>query len=222
VNDVSGVHSGGTLLESGPCQGWWLVVEGELADRVVAGPFPDRVDAGWAAGALREDAADDSDGGDGGRALAVYGVRGPDGTVHLRPSPEEWAWLAHLGQQLDRLPADWDAGLPEDDPLVTLVVEVTAVLCEAGLPVHDATGAGPGVGGVCLLPEPGLDGVVVTWRQHDRMSNAWTSSDQTHGVDAHALVNQVMDRAVADLLALRGFAVAGFPGGSGTVVRWGA
>lgn len=206
MNDVSGLYSGEALLESGPCQGWWLVAEEEDADRVVDGPFADRVDAGWAARA-REDAE---------RVRTVYGVRGPDGTVHLRPSPEEWAWLAHLGQQLDRLPADWDAGLSEDDPLVTLVVEVAAVLCEAGLPLYDATGQGPDVGGVCLAPEPGVDGVVVTWRQHDRIS-----VDQVHGADAHSLVHQVMDRALADVLQLRGFAVTAFPGGSGSLVRWG-
>ena len=124
------------------------------------------------------------------------------------------AWLAHLGDQLDRLPDDWDTVISDDDPLTSLVVEVTAALAEAGLPMHDATGEGRELGGACLTPEPTLGGIVVTWRQHDRMS-----VDQVHGAGADFVVQQVMNRALADVLVARGFSVDGVPFGSGHVVR---
>jgi hypothetical protein len=116
-----------------------------------------------------------------------------------------------LQEQLDRLPEDWDADLPDDDPLVTLVVEVVAALTEAGLPLREQTGE---TGGVCLTPQHGLDGIVVAWRQHDRMS-----VERVHGPDADVVAQQVMNHALADLLAARGFAVGAFGGGSGHVVR---
>src|ERR1700712_3676520 len=112
---------------------------------MVAGPFPDRGEAAWAAGAHPE----------AGRARPVFGTRRADGGLSRRPSPQDWAWLpgltrqprpraprdwgglAELTEQLEQLPAGWDAGLAEDDPLVTLLVEVAAALLEAGLPVHD-------------------------------------------------------------------------------------
>ena len=115
-----------------------------------------------------------------------------------QPSPQDWAWLAHLGDQLDRLPEDWDGVLSDEDPLTTLVVEVTAALAEAGLPLHDVAGPASDAGGACLVPEPDLGGIVVTWRQHDRMS-----VDQAHGAAADAVVQQVMNRALADVLGAR-------------------
>jgi len=104
--------------------------------------------------------------------------------------------------------------LTDEDPLTTLVVEVTASLSEAGLPLHDADGAGAEIGGACLIPHPQLDGIVVTWRQHDRMS-----VDQVHGAGSDFVVQQVMNRALGDVLVARGFAVDGVPFGSGNVVR---
>ena len=120
---------------------------------MVAGPFADRIDADWAAlsGGLP--------------AVSVHGIRRADGGVTSRPSPEERAFLGELGEQLDRLPHDWDDLLTDTDPLTTLVVEVAAALLEAGLPLHDDS-----QGGVCLLPETGVGGVLVSWRAHDRMS----------------------------------------------------
>jgi hypothetical protein len=67
---------------------------------------------------------------------------------------------------------------------------------------------------VCLTPEAALDGVVVSWRQHDRMS-----LDQLHGAAADALVQQVMNRALAEVFTVRGFAVE--PLGGACVVRAG-
>ena len=95
-----------------------------------------------------------------------------------------------------------------------LVVEVVAVLAEAGLFLYDPSGADGELGGVCLTPEAALDGVVVSWRQHDRMS-----LDQLHGAAADALVQQVMNRALAEVLEVRGFAVE--PLGGACVVRVG-
>jgi hypothetical protein len=200
------VTSSEVLLERVPAQGWWLVVDEDGDERVVAGPFADRVEAGWAGVVLTT-----------AGAHPVFGMRGADGAVRLCPSPEEWAWLAHLGDQLDRLPTGWDDELAEDDPLVTLVVEVAAVLCEAGLPLQASGDAVRETGGVCLSPEPALDAVVVTWRQHDRVDLV-----DGPGAETHALVRQVMDRAVGDVLLMRGFAVDTLPGGSGSVVRWSA
>jgi hypothetical protein len=204
VSSVSGLPSGDVVLDGAVRQGWWLVSGDQNGPvRIVAGPFADRTEATWAAAAE-----------DGAAELGpVYGTLRADGSLARRPSPEEWAWLSHLGEQLDRLPGDWDAVVSDDDPLTTFVVEVTAVLCEAGLPLHDATGADGAVGGVCLTPQPALGGVVVAWRQHDRMS-----VDQVHGAPAAAAVQQAMNRALAEVLAARGLPGDALAGG-GLVVR---
>ena len=206
VSGVRALPSSEVVADGAVRQGWWLVVDEETGPgRVVAGPFPDRAETGWAADALEQDGRDE--------VRAIYGIGRADGGVDRRPSPHDWAWLAHLSAQLDRLPADWDAGLSEDDPLATLVVEVAAALVEAGLSLHDPTGTDE-VGGVCLSPEPLLGGIVVTWRQHDRMS-----VDQLHGAETDALGQQVMNRALAEMLRLRGFVVDPFGGASAHVVR---
>ena len=80
--------------------------------------------------------------------------------------------------------------------------------------MHDCTGTDGEIGGACLTPEPALGGIVVTWRQHDRMS-----VDQVHGPAADSAVQQVMNGALADVLRVRGFAVEAFGGASGHVVR---
>jgi hypothetical protein len=204
VNDVHGVSSGEVVLGGTACQGWWLLVEEDGGDRIVAGPFPDRAEARWAIDLQQVESA----------VTPVYGFRREDGGLSRRPSPEDWAWLAHLGEQLDRLPSDRDGALSEEDPLTTLVVEVTGALSEAGLPLHDATGVHRELGGACLTPETALGGLVVSWRQHDRMS-----VDHMHGAMADAAVQQVMNHAVAEVLRLRGFEVSEVAGGSGHVVR---
>jgi hypothetical protein len=206
VSFVRGLSSRDVVVGGAVREGWWSVVDAEDGSgRILAGPFAHRAEAAWAP------APSDDAGADG--AHPVYGTRRDDGTLARRPSPQDWAWLAHLAEQLERLPDDWDAGFSEEDPLVTLVVEVTAALAEAGLTVHDA-GAGSEVGGACLIPEPALGGIVVTWRQHDRMS-----LDQVHGADVDGALQQVMNRAVGDVLTLRGFSVEVFGQGSGHVVR---
>src|SRR4051794_22815696 len=169
--------------------GWWLVDDDA---QVVAGPFTDQLDADWAA--LSADLP----------AVSVYGARRADGGVARRPSPEQRAWLAELGDQLDRLPTEWDALLSDEDPLTTLVVEVTAALVEAGLPLHDGPSGNP-AGGVVLLPELASGGVVVSWRAHDRMS-----VEQTRGAAAHATVQQSMSAVIGDVLWNLGFVVEPF------------
>lgn len=164
--------------------GWWLVDD---AAQVVAGPFPDRIDADWAALA------------EGLSAVSVHGIRRADGGVAARPSPDEQAFLGELGDQLDRLPRDWDALLSDTDPLTTLVVEVAAAVVEAGLPLHDASG-GNRAGGVCLVPETALGGVLVSWRAHDRMS-----VHDARGAAARDAVTRSMNVAVADVLWDLGF-----------------
>jgi hypothetical protein len=203
VSGMHGVSSGEVLLDGPVCQGWWLVEEHEFSGRIVAGPFSDRAEAGWA-----------TDAHGYGRVQPVYGLRRADGGLTRKPSPQDWAWLAHLGQQLDRLPEDWDADLAEDDPLVTLVVEVTAVLAEAGLPLHDSRTADSVFGGACLTPEPSLGGLVISWRQHDRMS-----VDRVHGATADGLMQEIMNRTLAEVLQVRGFVVDAFGDAGGYVVR---
>ncbi len=202
VNGMGGLFYSEVVLGGVGRTGWWLVDDESGHGRTVAGPFPDRADADWAATV--------QDGGDLDGVRPIFGTGRVDGALGRRPSPQDRAWLAHLEEQLDRLPGGWDAELADDDELVTLVVEVTAALSEAGLPLSDSSGTG----GVCLTPEPAVGGIIVTWQQHDRMS-----VDQVHGPGADVLVHDVMSRALADVLRLRGFAVDAFGSGSSHVVR---
>jgi hypothetical protein len=205
VSGVRGLYSE-IVLGGASRQGWWHVGDEEHSPgRILAGPFEDRADACWAAGTQGP--------GDVEELQPVYGFRRADGGLDRRESPQDRAWLAHLEEQLDRLPDGWDAGLSDDDPLLTLVVEVVAAMCDAGLPLHDNTRAGA-VGGVCLTPEPVLGGIVVAWRQHDRMS-----VEQLHGPATDAALQQVMNGALAEVLLVQGFVVDAFDSGSGHVVR---
>jgi hypothetical protein len=188
---------------------WWLVDESgdEPVPLVVAGPFPDRIEAEWAALA----------GGLADSARAVFGAQRADGALVSRQSPAERAWLAELGAQLERLSEDWDEVLTDTDALTTLVVEVGAALVEAGLPLHDCAEDGA-AGGVCLTPDLVNQGVLIGWRQHDRMS-----VQQVRGATADAAVQQTMNAAVAGVLAELGFVVEPF-GSAGchlvTALRW--
>jgi hypothetical protein len=172
---------------------WWLVDDsGDESDALVlAGPFPDRIAADWAA----------LSGGLPASAHAVYGARGADGALVRRQSPSERAWLAELGRQLDRLAEDWDELLSDTDALTTLLVEVSAALVEAGFGLHDCAEDGP-AGGVCLVPDPGRRGILVTWRQHDRMS-----LERVRGAAVEATVQRTMNAAIADVLTQLGFPV---------------
>jgi hypothetical protein len=188
--------AGRRLLEPGAEPAWWLVDDwgGEPGGRVAAGPFPDRIEADWAAMS-----------GDYGTAeRAVYGVPRGDGGVVRRQLPEERAWLGELGNQLDRLGEEWDELLTDDEAIGTLVVEVAAALVEAGLPVHDCVGGGP-AGGACLTPESGSGGVLVSWHQHDRVSR-----DQVRGAESAAAVQQTMNAAIIACLDALGFDVEPF------------
>jgi hypothetical protein len=181
--------------------GWWLVDESDEQPgaQILAGPFPDRIEADWAA----------LSGGLPDSVRAVYGVPRADGSVVRRQSPQERAWLTQLSTQLDRLPEDWDELLSDTDALTTLLVEVAAAVVEAGLPLHDCADRGPAgsgaAGGVCLTPDPGRRGVLVSWRQHDRMS-----LQQVRGAEADAAVQRTMNAAIAGVLAEMGFRVTPF------------
>jgi hypothetical protein len=164
--------------------GWWLVDEDA---QVLAGPFPDRVDCDWAAVSQNLPAA------------TVHGVVDSDGALTPRPSPEERAFFSELGDQLERLPRDWDDVLTDTDPLTTLLVEIAAALFEAGLPLHDAAQL---AGGVCLVPDFESGGVLVSWRAHDRMT-----VHDLRGAAAADTVAQSMNVAVADILWNLGFLV---------------
>lgn len=172
---------------------WWLVDESgdEPGGEVLAGPFPDRIAADWTA----------FSGGLPASAQAVYGVRGDDGGLRRRQSPSERAWLAELGVQLDRLAEDWDELLSDTDALTTLLVEVAAALVEAGLPLHGGATDSP-AGGVSLVPDPARRGVLVSWRQHDRMS-----LERVRGAAVEAAVQRTMNAATADVLIELGFPV---------------
>jgi hypothetical protein len=188
--------AGRRIGEPGSTPAWWLVGElGEEPGAIVAGPFPDRIDADWAA----------LSGGLSGATRVVHGVRRADGGgLARRPLPQERAWLRELGDQLDRLCDDWNELLSDEDSLTTLVVEVAAALVEAGLPLHDCAGDDP-AGGVCLTPDAGRRGIVVSWHRHDRMS-----LQHTRGPALDAVVQETMNAAVADLLTELGFAMMSF------------
>jgi hypothetical protein len=176
-----------TSLDGATGEGWWLVAE---VAGVVAGPFADRVDAEWAALA------------NGYAATAVYGMRRANGSLARRTSPQERAWLAEFGEQLDRLPDEWDVLLTDTDPLTTLVVEVAAALVEAGLPLHDGTPESA-AGGVSLTPDVEHGGVLVRWRAHDRISVL-----HVRGAATDAVVQLAMNTAIADVLTQVGFVLA--------------
>jgi hypothetical protein len=178
--------------------GWWLVDESDDAGgTVLAGPFPDTLEAECAA--LVDDLP--------ATTRTVFGARRADGALVRRHSPEELAWLAELGEQLDRLGDDWDSLLSDTDELTTLVVDVTAALVDAGLTLHDCDGHTPtsgAAGGVCLTPV-GRSGILVSWRPHDRMS-----LHHVRGTDVGAAVQRAMNGAVAEVLTQTGFAVEPF------------
>jgi hypothetical protein len=192
--------AGKRLGEPASAPAWWLVDEDadQPGQHAVAGPFADRVEADWSL--LAHGLADST--------RVVFGSQRTDGTVVRRQLPAERAWLAELGEQLDRLADDWDELVSDDDELTTLVVEVAAVLVESGLPLHDCAGEGA-AGGVCLSPGPAHAGVLVTWHQHDRMS-----VQQVRGAAMEAAVQRTMNAAVAELLRTVGFEVEPF-GSSG-------
>jgi type II secretory pathway pseudopilin PulG len=183
--------AGKRVADQGP-SAWWLVAKSEdhPSGQVVAGPYPDRIEAEWA--------------GLAGAGQPVHGVRRADGRVVRRQLPEERAWLSDLSDQLDRLPAEWDHDFADDDELVTLVVEVASALVESGLPLHDCVGEET-AGGVCLSPEPGRPGIVVSWHQHHR-----ASSEDVRSALVHAAVQAAMNLALAEVLLQLGFEVEPF------------
>lgn len=187
-------HPAGKGVGTGAVTGWWLVAEAaeESGDRVVAGPFPDRTEAEWAAMSGGLD------------AFPVHGVHQPGRGLVRKPCPQDREWLEELGAHLDLLPEEWDELVTDGDPLTTLVVELTAVLVEAGVSLRDGTGQSP-AGGVCLTPAPGMGGILLSWQPHDRMS-----LHRVRGAAVDTAVQTSLNAAVADLLAQLGFTVEPF------------
>jgi len=189
--------AGKRIVDETAVPAWWLVDEcaEEPGAWIVAGPFDDRIEAEWALLAT----------GLSPSTRAVFGVQQDGGQLSRRQSPEERAWIAELDAQLDRLPPDWDELISDTDALTTLAVEVGAALLDAGLPLHDPAERGDGAaqaGGVCLTPDLGSAGILVSWRQHDRMSLR-----QVRGAAMDAAVQRTMNAAVADVLVQMGFVV---------------
>ena len=191
--------------------GWWLV---DVDSRVVSGPFATRLDAALAELSTGRDALDDLDLLDA--LVPAHGIRRDDGSLSPRFSPDDRAWLAHLSEQLDRLADDWDALIDDADPLTGLVCEVAAAVAEAGLPLHDCAGrtGSRQLGGVCLTPAPGEHGVLVSWTQHDRMALG-----RVRGHAADLAAQEVMNHALAGVLAAFGFELEPFGEASGHIVR---
>lgn len=187
-------HPAGKGGGVGSVTGWWLVAAtaGEPEERVVAGPFPDRMEAEWAAMS------------DGLAAVPVHGAHSPGRGLVRKPCPQDRAWLEELGTHLDRLTDDWDELVSDSDPLTTLVVELTAVLVESGVSLRDGTGQSP-AGGVCLTPVPSAGGILLSWQPHDRMS-----MHRVRGAAVDTAVQSTLNAAVADLLAQLGFTVEPF------------
>jgi hypothetical protein len=203
--NASGGHGPAPITRSAAMSAWWLVDEDS---RVLAGPFGSRVDAALAELASPRD--------DVLVCVPAHGVRRVDGSLASRFSPDDRAWLVHLSEQLDRLADDWDALIDDADPLTELVCEIAAAVAEAGLPLHDCAGrtAGRQLGGVCLTPAPGEDGVLVSWTQHDRMVLG-----RVRGRGADVGAQEVMNTAVAGVLSAFGFLVEPFGDASGHIVR---
>ncbi len=202
---LSSGHGAGPVAGTAVPSAWWLV---DADQRVLAGPFSSRLDA-----ALAELS---SPGVEVAPLYPAHGIRREDGMLVSRFSPDDRAWLAHLSDQLDRLADDWDALIDDADPLTGLVCEVAAAVAEAGLPLHDCAGRTDSrqLGGVCLTPAPGQHGVLVSWTQHDRMALG-----RVRGHAADLAAQEVMNHAIAGVLAAFGFELEPFGEASGHVVR---
>ena len=89
-------------------------------------------------------------------------------------------------------------------------------MAEAGLPLHDCAGRTESrqLGGVCLTPAPGEHGVLVSWTQHDRMALG-----RVRGHAADLAAQDVMNHALAGVLAAFGFELEPFGDASGHIVR---
>jgi hypothetical protein len=118
-------------------------------------------------------------------------------------------------EQLDRLSDGWGCRLRADDPQHQLAVGIARDLRAAGFELHDCAAHAP-TGGVCLTPSSSppasYAGVIVTWTQHDVLAHA----GDLFGV--HSDVQEVMNYALADVLAILGWRVEQFGQASAHIV----
>lgn len=165
---------------------WWTTVYGT----VVAGPWADRSDA---AGARADDP----------EARAVYGCAQPDGTVAVRPSPDQLAWERHLCAHLDRMRDD-DGGPVRAlrDDVAGLAVQVAGALVAAGVPLAE-TGGGQACGGALVVPARRTvpAGVAVGWVTHPYLPALGAVGT------GPGMLPDVMSYALASLLGTLGFRV---------------
>jgi hypothetical protein len=180
---------------------WWTTVW----NTVVAGPWADRRDAVQAG-------ADDPD------ARAVYGRLQPDGTIAVRPAPEDLAWERHLSAHVDRLRDDHGGPVHAlTDDIAGLAVRVAGALVAAGVPIADVGGAEPH-GGALVVPARHAHpaGVAISWAAHPHLPTLGISDETTANS-----VPDVMTYALASLLGMLGFQVRRGPGTRTQIVTGG-
>jgi len=180
---------------------WWTTVYGT----VVGGPWADRGDAIRAG-------ADDPD------ARAIYGRVQPDGTVAVRPAPEELAWQRHLCVHVDRLRDDHGGPVQAlRDDIAGLAVRVAGALVAAGVPIADVGGAEPH-GGALVVPARHAHpaGVAIGWAAHPHLPALGLVGGATAGA-----LPDVMGYALASLLGMLGFQVRRGPGTRAHIVTGG-
>ena len=105
--------------------------------------------------------------------------------------------------------------LPGDRPPAPLARDLARSLTEAGFTLHHCMRHDPlyRLGGVCLLPvtarhdDGNCCGVVVSWTTHDLLSRDWAR------YGTHRAVQEVMNRALADVLHVLGYEIRPFGSG---------
>jgi hypothetical protein len=143
------------------------------------------------------------------------GLQPPD----LRPLRAA-AEREELAEARARLADGLGRPLPSGDPRTLLARDVAEALTEAGFTLHDCAPRHPRyrLGGVCLLPVPsglntdGQGGIAVSWTTHDLLALDWQRGREHQGTQ------QVMNRALASVLAALDYPVRPFGTGGASLV----
>ena len=103
----------------------------------------------------------------------------------------------------------------------SLCLALHRLIDDLGFRVHDCTGPGKPLGGVCLTPTtPGgeyPEGIVVSWTPHDRLGRDADGPDPTRGRLYHTL-QEVMNDDLAFLLETAGCTLQPFGQAGATLV----